>query len=118
MIGTDADVFQNSQIGERPRKRHLAQRRWSVLGSLNGRRRVGCLTESRCTASQPEIGKSGAVETKDEEMLELGDVYFSGFAYLFIPEQENEVDHSSASLRELADLMDGLEKEKAAVAGK
>ena len=59
----------------------------------------------------------GTRPTKDEEMPPLGTVYFNG-DFMFRPEIENGVEHTSGHLREIADLMDGLEKEQAATAGK
>ena len=64
------------------------------------------------------IGKSGAVETNDDDMLELGTVDFNGDAFMFTSDAENGIDYTANQLREIADLMDGLEKERAAAAGK
>ena len=51
--------------------------------------------------------------TNDDEMLLLGTVWFDSVDFMFIPETESGVEHTADQLREIAELMDGLETEKA-----
>jgi hypothetical protein len=52
--------------------------------------------------------------TNDAEMPPLGIVCFDGGGFMFRPEIDNGVEHTADHLREIADLMDALEKTETA----
>jgi hypothetical protein len=99
-------------------KSNEEQNTWLVLDD-------NCINCDKVGATYEVVSVAGSTDTalinttrptKDDEMLELGTVWFGGGCFVFIPETDNGVEHTAVDLREIADLMDGLEKAQAATA--